>query len=385
MWNKNYFKNFIPTHFFLTIFISIFFTLQSCSEFSEQPTSPSNNSNQTQLKKLNTSIEQIARGLAVFLQQEKNQRLLETEIKLSKNVEQVLEASQFLNNPRNILLSDNQTEVSSVGEAIAEYFPENERSTFIRSIKRLEFGLIDIYFPIIEHRENWKSGDELYVAFVTPRKKNDRSDIPAYDLNGNQIHLNYEKAPDVPTLVVYPSEKRGNYSANQQNAFIQNLRSPDMILAGGEGPPPTTYYKFKVFEFKITEDFDSGWWGGLMEIYFKVATKLPGQSWSNWFIPFNVINDVEAGQWKTANEQLYSSIYNNAIIEFQVWEFDGGLNFGDDLVADQTWRWVWTRFNTLWGENIVEFPWGVTTATDWSLEAVDDGTDEDNIRILTYN
>ncbi len=250
----------------IMIFIS---TLQSCQESTnpEIIDNVQNNFSAASLSKalVQANIQKIAKGLSILLKDEKNRLILQSEISSSKKTEQILEATEFLKTGKNIYVNG-VAKNTTFASSILEMFTGKENEELKDFIDNLPFGLVDIYFPLKKYREQWKNQDDLLIAYVC-RDKSDKSDIPAYDLNGNQVYLPYDKAPEIPTLVIYPSEKNGNYYSENNN--IDNALKKNSVLSSVESEnPPTTIYHWKIDQFKITDDFE-GWFGGMMEIVLK--------------------------------------------------------------------------------------------------------------------
>ncbi len=176
----------------------------------------------------------------------------------------------------------------------------------------------------------------------------------------------------------------GNYYLDNKN--VDNVLKKNSALSSIESEdPPNTIYHWRIDQFNILHDFDDGWFGGYMEIYFRVSYKHPGGAWSNSYIPFNVIDGVTAGRdwWHgvPAGWDLYSSTNSSDVIKFEVWEFDGFFNGNDDHVADTNWETVaYIPSLYTWRTNVVEFPHTIT----W-LRAIDTSDpDEDYIDLHDY-
>ncbi len=352
--------------FLILVPIMIFvFTLQSCHE----PTNPEiiddgqNNFSTVNFSKatVQANIQKIAKGLSILLKDEKNRLILQNEISSSKKTEQILEATEFLKTGKNIYVNG-VAKNTTFASSILEMFTGKENEELKDFIDNLPFGLVDIYFPLKKYREQWKNQDDLLIAYVC-RDKSDKSDIPAYDLNGNQVALSYDKAPDTPTLVIYPSEKNRNYYLYNENKNFDDILKKNSSLSSvnSDDPPPVYTYHWRIEEFKISHNFDP-WPSGMMEIYFKVWYKHNG-NWSNVYIPFNIIDGVTAGMWHGVpiGWNAYNSTDLNDHIKFEVWESDGFLT-DDDFVADATWDKVIRLPDgyPIWGSDVVEFPYTLT-------------------------
>ncbi len=277
------------------------------------------------------TLKNIAKGLAILFKDESNRKLLETSIKTSDKKEQILEASEFLNEIKTIELKGLKKNIS-FREAITEVLPQNIKESINNKIKNLKFGLIDIYFPIKEWRSNWKSNNNLQVAAVGWNEQLKKKEVYAYTLDGNESLLPLNVKPNITTLVVYPSEKQGNYKPTKNNIYKMLSKSNSVAStnneSGGGG-----YITYRVNRVKVNKDYDSGWFGGSMEIYIRYRYKLKysSGSWSGWQHTSTV--DVDEDQ-KTDFYKVLISNNSAYIFNIEMWDWDGWFNGGDDLICD---------------------------------------------------
>ena len=278
------------------------------------------------------TLKHIAKGLAILFKEDSNRKLLEDAIKNSEKVEQILEASEFLNQVNSIEVNGLKKNIT-FREAISEVLPKNVRLSFNKKIKTLKFGSIDIYFPIKEWRTNWKSGDKLQVASVGWNEQLKDVEIFAFNPNGTESLIPKNIKPAVTTLVVYPSEKRGNYKPNNDNYYNVLAKSNSITSTNNETPT----YSYKVIKILVNKDYDDGWFGGTMEIYIHYAYK-PKYSgsfiWTNAPSNNNTVNGVKKGVWKTFNKNLVANVDEPYIFKIMMYEWDGWFTGADDLVCD---------------------------------------------------
>ncbi|GBD90063.1 hypothetical protein BMS3Abin04_00779 [bacterium BMS3Abin04] len=239
------------------------------------------------------TLKNIAKGLAILFKDESNRKLLETSIKTSDKKEQILEASEFLNKIKTIELKGLKKNIS-FREAITEVLPQNIKESINNKIKNLKFGLIDIYFPIKEWRSNWKSNNNLQVAAVGWNEQLKKKEVYAYTLDGNESLLPLNVKPNITTLVVYPSEKQGNYKPTKNNIYKMLSKSNSIASTNNESGGGS-YLTYRVNKVRVNKSYD-GWPGSTMEIYIRYRYKLKysSGSWSDWHDTGTV--DVDEGQ-----------------------------------------------------------------------------------------
>jgi len=321
-------------------------------------------------------VKNIAKNLALFLHNQENREMLKMEIDNSDKVEHILEASEFLNKKQII-----NTKAVLLRNKLASYLPKNDRASFCSEIKELKFGEFDIYFPLNKWRHDWKSNDKLLIAAIGDRRDNDKSEILAYNLNGEKVYLSSNETPKIPTLVICRSEKREHYSKPTHSTIL-----PTRPVGDPPPPPPpskSNYFQFRCDKFKITKDYDDHWWLGNMEIYFKISHRIIGtSSWSGWQ-KINMWGDYTAGDWKIyyPGKLLYESTNSNVEIRLEIWEED--TSSPDDKVADYTWdvrtpSWGYT------GLEIIALGWGRSGYNEYFLEDFAGFDDIDNVAIY-YN
>ena len=277
------------------------------------------------------TLKQIAKGLAILFKEESNKKILENCIKTSKKVEQILEASEFLNQAYNIEVKG-QKKNTTFREAIAEVLQENNKTDFNEKIKSLKFGLIDLYFPIKEWRNNWHSNNRLQVASVGWNEQLKDVEVFAFAPDGTESLIPKNIKPAITTLVVYPSEKRGNYKPNKDNYYNALSKSNSIASTNSE----TSTHSYKVYKILVKKDYE-GWFGGTMEIYIHYAYK-PKYSgswiWTNAPTNNNTVNGVKKNVWKTFNKNLVANVDEPYIFKIMMYEWDGWFNGADDLVCD---------------------------------------------------
>ena len=324
------------------------------------------------------TLKQIAKGLAILFKEESNRKTLEYCIKTSKKVEQILEASEFLNQVYNIEVKGQKKNIT-FREAIAEVLQENKKADFNEKIKSLKFGLIDLYFPIKEWRKNWHSNNRLQIASIGWNEQLKDVEVFAFASDGTESLIPKNIKPAITTLVVYPSEKRGNYIlGNTEKNYYKSLQKFNSIASTNSEGDPEPQTEFRCKGLYVEKDYDSGWFGGDMEIMFKVWKRPIGGNWSSPFFVYidpDVVAGENGGEWKTENKKIYEYTGTNHEMAFQVLEDDGWLNGWYDYIHDTEWNYLRTPNNILLSTNIVPISWSV------SIGYVYDPANNDDLRV----
>lgn len=273
-------------------------------------------------------ISNIAYSLAKFLQVQGNQEIIRNAFNSSSKIENILEASEFLNSIQ-IFNKNGKIVEKTFSEVLLDFLPENDKIEFRKGFETLDFGLIDIYLPLEKWRNQWKSYEEVLVAAVDYRNNNDGNDILAFNSKGDKIYLSAKETPKIPTIVVYPSEKRGAY---------YEIVGDNSISEHTDGAIPsldkTTFtFDYKVYGLLTMTNWES-WWGGSMEIFIKYrhATKFIGTDWSPYYNT-DLVYNVHPGYGKYPDLLLASS-YEPLIFQIDMYEWDGWFTGADDHICD---------------------------------------------------
>ncbi|RMF54579.1 MAG: DUF3103 family protein, partial [Calditrichaeota bacterium] len=204
--------------------------------------------------------------------------------------------------------------------------------------------MIDIYFPVPEHREKWlENKGELLVAY-TPLTLDDTEweTITAYTLSGEKRLLDAKTPPEDPVLVISRCEHGGMHIIPNQPLPCP----PDCGGGGGGGGNNDPSWRLKLTRLVMIHDKEP-WAAGAPELYtmVKEGNAIGGDVeydndhgllylWTrnNWY------NEFHDGEGTYSNLSLYlfssySHVDSDLRVEF--WEDDGGLTFGDDLYNNQ--------------------------------------------------
>ena len=292
--------------FFFFVGITLF---TNCSDNSTN-SSVVNQSEQTMLEKAHKirsvryqKLIDLAETISHYLADPSKRITLKARIENSKYVENILEATEFFNGK----FSNN---ILTTGEDIEKGLDLTLKSKFISIRNNLKNGEIDIYFPVKEHRKQFMENPEgnIYVAAVEQNLAQKGEPIIAYDLLGKRVELSHKTAPIVPTLVITYSEKRGN---ELKPEFQENKKTASQqLFALPVDPPEDDYYDISWIAISVQKDYDSGWFGGAMEIYLKYKFRTGSTNWSS-FRDSDVISDVTAGQGKYFNKTIIYNIHES--------------------------------------------------------------------------
>lgn len=363
------------------------FVIFACSDEGNPILIPSSNNGHTSLKKsyipTMEDIEEIAKSLSILMEDENYREFLETEIRSSNLVENIIEASILFDKYENSnvnKLSKNHSCKIDILSSIAEHISYDYKEEFINNMKNLKFGMIDIYFPYKSDRINWKADNELIVAPINSCMVKEQKSVKAYKLGGGIIEISTSEKPDLPVLVVTPSEKKGNYS--KSSGIDDILFNHSIQPSPTSDTPPIYYYKTFIRKFRVDYEYDGGLCGTEMEIYFKIRTRRPGSSWGSWSStgtynaePGDVVSIYRQIASLATSESSYTYDY-----EIEIWEDDDFLCGGDDAVNasafDNSFLGSDPSYPTFEGSSISVFSW---LTSDRYINEFDSPTESNNV------
>lgn len=317
---------------FTILMMALLIVFSACQNEDENVSGPSDTLNETNsidkknLSKDDFNLDVLAKGLAIVLRDQNNRKILEDELRTSKKVENIIECSEFLEKVKDYT-SNGKKSNQTLKKLLKEVLKGKDLKEIERTMKNLDYGLIDIYMPVKEHLKNWKYTDEILVVPVDNEKAEQEKQIKAYDSELNEINLSTEEAPEIPSLVVTFSEKNKQYYREVSNET--ETQSLSKI---------TSTKNYYLREIRIGHDYDSGWFGGEMEIYLMYKINSDG-----WVIDSPIIN-MYGGDGGTINvigdgaSRLIAGMNWSDTFKIEIWEYDGYFNIYDDYVADFTWN-----------------------------------------------
>jgi hypothetical protein len=144
-------------------------------------------------------MQEIAEGFALCFEGASFKTVLHNSISNSIYPENKVDFKKFLYYKNNI--------GKSVIDAIAENsnLTNDEIENIVNSIS-LE---IDMYFPVDEHRNLWQNNyGILLIAFPILDNNGNIKEIVGFSCEGDRLSLLIKEEPNIPTLVIYPSETR---------------------------------------------------------------------------------------------------------------------------------------------------------------------------------
>lgn len=291
-------------------------------------------------------IELLAEGLVMILKNENARRILYEEISNSTKTEKIVEASDFLKKTRKNLKLKNKKDYTNFFQGMSDLFDKDTKKLYNELLKDLKFGEIDIYFPVKEHLKNWNASENILIAGITSTNEEYLNNFSAFDLDGNEVQLTSAEIPETPVLVIYPSEKGGNYNPNFNANNSDKISLSPTLPADPPPGNPTYTYSVSVKGVLIAQHYDS-WPFGELEVYLKIKTKLDGGVWSAWKdIPEGASTefpgvywiDADPGHWKYGTRELFRETKNFSIM-VEIWEQDSFTD-PDDFVADQYYSFI---------------------------------------------
>lgn len=133
------------------------------------------------------AVEQIARALAIALGKESDRLSLRDALRESPFPEHKLTVQGVLRSPGHTIFESMHAATGGWGLDVDALIGD--------------LPLLEVYFPVPEHRNTWTGGENLLVAV----QRFDEDDAPAavaYDLRGTRLTLVGSSPPSTPTLVV---------------------------------------------------------------------------------------------------------------------------------------------------------------------------------------
>ena len=260
----------------------------------------------------------LAQQLAVSLNDKDVTDLLKYKFETASSCESILNFSDLLSeNVNGVAFSKKITSDSfKTKNQLERILTEGE---IIELINSFDYGL-DFYFPVMEHRESWKSNiNKMFVAYP-PLSMDDNKcyKIFAFTLNGNEKSLSAQAPPKEPVLILSPCEHHGDHSIETNTLSKQTLSTT------------SGFWSLTIYHFKLMDDHEP-WYLGNAEIYVKL---LDG---GHWYSTYCYSIDEETTYWnynKPINPAWASQPYGQRY--FEVWEEDD--TSGDDLV-EKYWHW----------------------------------------------
>lgn len=333
-------KTFLSTVLIVIIGMSFF----SCEKvnsptFSKQE-GKSHNFPLAKRAELTQKLKDIAKTLAISLKDDSMREILRTEINSSPYVENIVEATNFLSKQVDFK-NYGTTNKAKIIDLMNDKFPGKGTGSFKNKYQNLEFGIIDIYFPVKEHRLKWQGDANLLVAANDQIRAKEEGTVLAYDVDGNEKILSAKDIPTTPVLVVCLSEKRKNYLSNQTITpltspnIVTSLKKSASVMATNNEETTSADISFSIIQYCMNKNYE-GWLDGHNDIYFKYKIHWdgdPADLWYGW--RETAVNSIELTKWKACNYPIVMHSTRNFSILIEMWEEDA---MSDEFVADEYWQ-----------------------------------------------
>ncbi len=141
----------------------------------------------------------IAKNLAFFLAEPEARLFLLEQINASPDSEKILYLKDFV-------------------EKALKKFPESEELKRVRAIiAEKDFPKTDLYFPMEEHREQWKGGENLLIVRPLSAFTLDLFRKFAYTLDGERKEIILFDPPETPSLMMILCEHRQDHTSSTSN------------------------------------------------------------------------------------------------------------------------------------------------------------------------
>ena len=264
-----------------------------------------------------TTIDDLAKDLAALLANPGIRNQLRADINRSIKREKIVFLDEFLANATKIAGLPEQArgkanDASNKARTAKQRFSQPNIRQFLVSPD------IDVYFPVLIHRNRWTGGDDLLVAVGTLDEK--AAQIKTYSVRTQEARLISGAAPPAePVIVVAPCE----HASHDAPPILQNVDVPPVKPAPA---PPGKHSWIATNYFKITTKSE-GWTMGDPEIYVWVAQALTNRTLRKVQKYLPGVNDE--GVWKdlaecpTALGFYFDSTYDK-ITFYKVMEEDTG-------------------------------------------------------------
>lgn len=259
----------------------------------------------------------LARQLAVTLNDKDITDLLKYKFETASSRESILNFSDLLSeNVKGATFLQKITADSLKSKYnLKSILTEGEINELINSF---DHGL-DFYFPVMEHRQSWKSIINKVLVAYPPLSIDDSEweKIIAFTLNGNKQLLSAKTPPTEPVLIISPCEHYGDHSIEKNN-LLKKTHSTS-----------SDEWRMTINHFYLY-DANEPWPGGDAEIYVKIEDY-------DW-IRTDCYTIDDEGYYYNYNKPLNPawSFMPSGQRKFEIWEDD--WTSGDDRV-EQYWHW----------------------------------------------
>jgi len=319
-------------HLSLNLLLMLLFLL-SCSEKSTSPDPESisylkiyNETASNHNMSRYSILEKIGKSFVMNLTVTENSDLLFKLLTDNDDLKYYLNYTKLIDDPRFLQHFLTQTNVVEIGmkntmdlkNELAKLFPNG----------------IDIYFPIKDHRNNYRNQDDLYlVVYPVGTNEEDIELLTAFNKQGEKILLSIDELPEIPTMVISPSERRNkNITDDLPPCDPEDPEDPCNNHGGGGngggGNGNDPIYLLELEDINLIDDHEL-WINEPAELYFKVRFHYGTDSWQKTFTPWS---DYEG--WKTDKFlPVYSSTEWGIGWDVEVWEDDEFLTGEDDKLA----------------------------------------------------
>ncbi len=318
----------------LITYFSILVLLISCSEKDSVPLAPQINDDFTISKRINNEMnnfEIFGRQFAVSLNDQEIVSFLKKEFNSASGVEKIMRLNDLLHKEINYVAFIDKLSSDSISSKyhLNRILSKEEIEELIGSYER---G-IDIYFPVEQHRRDWKNNVDKMIIALPPLKidESDCKEIRGYKLNGKEILLDAKIAPFEPVLIISPCE----HVSHTNNDYFTPVKAYSM---------QSGQWRLTIYHFRLMDDHEP-WYKGNAEIYVKVCDS------GHWYRTDCYSIDEEKTYYnynKPINPVWASQPLGQRY--FEVWEDDS--SDPDDLV-EKYWHWPSqtdpkTRYVDLW-------------------------------------
>lgn len=286
----------------------------------------------------NADLDELAREIAKLCAEPGFRGFLRSEIAKSKNRENILELSKFL---------DKAQRQRDMPPGLAKVRDITGRAKGrLKTSGINELAKYDLYIPVDAHRKKWQGGKDFLVAFAPLGHEEDVEQIVAYSVSdGERVLLDPNKAPNSVVLVVAPEEHETHAvlplpQPDKKEPLPQPIskQEAERMVKKPTGKEPLNAEGNSFFQLRYLNIYDDKepWTKGDPEIYVVYAHGRYGQPLAQK-VSLPGVNEENRYYWTGSSNQLYfvfdTTYTNHSYVA--VWESDGPSywSVGIDIIA----------------------------------------------------
>lgn len=298
---------------------------------------------------LNTKIRILAHTMSFALRDENVCKALSLKFDQSENKEKILNLKRWMNTNINGKSVVDRMAESGFVENINGKNKKVTKAELLEIVKSIK-PQVDFYFPLDRDKSTWFNNlNNLLIA--APDVSDEWGTFPAYNMLGQKIMLNTEKAPSNPVLVIFPCEHHGIHKGIVTETEMQSMPGDDGGSGGGGGsggsggsggnshPPLQDGARIKMHQMK-QDVCEEAWDLGDPEIRYSIKNSThqdylikdenPGDKWDCTWHWDGIHHDYG---WKTIDHYdffWHFADYGNYVVYYF---YEDDLDTGDQTIS----------------------------------------------------